>query len=97
MSAKRPRSPVLHAAVEDDLDLVLVGQRAHEVLGRQVDDVQQGDRQAGVVVLEEPLQGRALQGTREPDRPADPIIVHPDVRRMLLTMRATTEGARALA
>ena len=32
-----------------------------------------------------------------PDKPADPIIVHPDVRRMLLTMRALTEGGRALA
>ena len=32
-----------------------------------------------------------------PDKAADPIIVHPDVRRMMLTMRAFTEGARALA
>src|SRR5260221_1987084 len=43
------------------------------------------------------LQGRALKGEKFPDKPADPIIVHPDVRRMLLTMRAYTEGARALA
>jgi alkylation response protein AidB-like acyl-CoA dehydrogenase len=43
------------------------------------------------------LQGRALTGDKYPDKPADPIIVHPDVRRMLLTMRAYTEGARALA
>src|SRR6266851_157006 len=43
------------------------------------------------------LQGRALKGEQFPDKPADPIIVHPDVRRMLLTMRAYTEGARALA
>ncbi len=42
-------------------------------------------------------QGRALSGAAEPDMPADPIIVHPDVRRMLLTMRAYTEAARALA
>jgi alkylation response protein AidB-like acyl-CoA dehydrogenase len=45
----------------------------------------------------ERLQGRALKGEKFPDKPADPIIVHPDVRRMLLTMRAYTEGARALA
>jgi alkylation response protein AidB-like acyl-CoA dehydrogenase len=45
----------------------------------------------------ERLQGRSLKGERFPDKPADPIIVHPDVRRMLLTMRAYTEGARALA
>jgi len=45
----------------------------------------------------ERLQGRALAGAKFPAKPADPIIVHPDVRRMLLTMRAYTEGARALA
>jgi alkylation response protein AidB-like acyl-CoA dehydrogenase len=45
----------------------------------------------------ERLQGRSVAGTKFPDKPADPIIVHPDVRRMLLTMRAWTEGARALA
>ncbi|HWK43238.1 MAG TPA: acyl-CoA dehydrogenase C-terminal domain-containing protein [Stellaceae bacterium] len=42
-------------------------------------------------------QGRALGGAKYPDKPADPIIVHPDVRRMLLTMRAYNEGGRALA
>jgi alkylation response protein AidB-like acyl-CoA dehydrogenase len=45
----------------------------------------------------ERLQGRSLAGPRYPDRPADPIIVHPDVRRNLLTIKAFTEGARALA
>jgi hypothetical protein len=43
------------------------------------------------------LQGRSLKGAQFPDKPADPLIVHPDIRRMLLTMRALTEGARALA
>ena len=42
-------------------------------------------------------QGRGLTGAAEPDAAADPIIVHPDVRRMLLTQRAINEGARALA
>ncbi|HLJ65585.1 MAG TPA: acyl-CoA dehydrogenase C-terminal domain-containing protein [Stellaceae bacterium] len=41
------------------------------------------------------LQGRALKGARFPAKPADPLIVHPDIRRMLLTIRAYTEGARA--
>jgi len=41
------------------------------------------------------LQGRALGGTKSEDTPADPIIVHPDVRRMLLTARAYAEGGRA--
>ena len=53
--------------------------------------------QSAVAYARERLQGRALRGAKQPDQPADPILVHPDVRRMLLTMRATTEGARALA
>jgi len=43
------------------------------------------------------LQMRALSGPKAPDKPADPIIVHPDVRKMLLTARAYAEGGRALA
>jgi alkylation response protein AidB-like acyl-CoA dehydrogenase len=46
---------------------------------------------------QERLQGRALSGDKFPEKAADPIIVHPDVRRMLFTMKAYTEGARALA
>jgi alkylation response protein AidB-like acyl-CoA dehydrogenase len=45
----------------------------------------------------ERLQSRALSGAKFPDKPADPIIVQPDVRRMLLTCKALTEGGRALA
>ncbi|WP_263081243.1 acyl-CoA dehydrogenase C-terminal domain-containing protein [Endozoicomonas sp. Mp262] len=45
----------------------------------------------------ERLQSRSLSGPANPDGPADPIIVHPDVRRMLLTIKAFTEGNRALA
>lgn len=45
----------------------------------------------------ERLQSRALSGPRQPDRAADSILVHPDVRRMLLTARACNEGARAMA
>ena len=37
-----------------------------------------------------------LSGAKHPDKPADPMIVHPDIRRMLLTMRANVEGCRAL-
>jgi alkylation response protein AidB-like acyl-CoA dehydrogenase len=43
------------------------------------------------------LQMRALTGPAKPQEVADPIIVHPDVRRGLMTMKAFTEGARALA
>src|SRR5436189_6155692 len=44
----------------------------------------------------ERLQGRSLTGAKAPDKPADPIIVHPDVRRVLLTIRAFNEAARAM-
>ncbi len=43
------------------------------------------------------LQMRSLTGTKFPDKPADPIIVHPDVRRMLLRAKSITEGGRALS
>ena len=45
----------------------------------------------------ERLQSRSLTGPKAPDKPADPIIVHPDVRRMLLSVKALTEGSRMLA
>jgi len=45
----------------------------------------------------ERLQMRSLTGPKAPDKPADPIIVHPDVRRMLLTQKAWAEGSRAFA
>ncbi|TCS43039.1 acyl-CoA dehydrogenase C-terminal domain-containing protein [Reinekea marinisedimentorum] len=45
----------------------------------------------------ERVQSRSPAGAVQPDQPADPIIVHPDVRRMLLTMRAYNEGGRAFA
>ncbi|MEZ6028918.1 MAG: acyl-CoA dehydrogenase C-terminal domain-containing protein [Hyphomonadaceae bacterium] len=41
------------------------------------------------------VQGRSITGVKAPDKPADPIIVHPDVRRMLMDMKAFVEGARA--
>ena len=52
--------------------------------------------QGAVAYAKERLQGRSLAGAKHPDKPADPIIVHPDVRRMLMTMRANVEGCRAL-
>jgi alkylation response protein AidB-like acyl-CoA dehydrogenase len=52
--------------------------------------------QGAVAYAQERLQGRSLAGVKHPEKPADPIIVHPDVRRMLLTMRAYNEGCRAL-
>ncbi len=53
--------------------------------------------QSAVVYAKERLQGRSISGVKHPDKPADPIIVHADIRRKLMTMRACTEAARALA
>ena len=53
--------------------------------------------QNAVAYAKDRLQMRSLSGTKAPDKPADPIIVHPDVRKMLLTARAYAEGARALS
>ncbi|MCU7943208.1 MAG: acyl-CoA dehydrogenase C-terminal domain-containing protein [Candidatus Thiodiazotropha sp. (ex Cardiolucina cf. quadrata)] len=52
--------------------------------------------QNAVEYARERLQGRSPRGRKLPDKPADPLTEHPDVRRMLLTMRAYTEGSRAL-
>jgi len=53
--------------------------------------------QNAVAYAKDRLQMRALSGPKAPDKAADPIIVHPDVRKMLLTARAYAEGGRALA
>ena len=52
--------------------------------------------QNAVVYARERLQGRSLTGPKNENGPADPLIVHPDVRRMLLETKAYNEGARAL-
>ena len=53
--------------------------------------------QNAVAYARDRLQGRAVTGAENAAGPADPIIVHPDVRRMLMDQRAFVEGARALA
>jgi hypothetical protein len=52
--------------------------------------------QNAVAYSRDRLQGRSLTGAKAPDKAADPIIVHPDVRRTLLTIRAFNEAARAM-
>ena len=51
--------------------------------------------QAAVEFAKDRVQGRSLTGPKNPDGPADPIIVHPDVRRMLLEAKAFVEGGQA--
>lgn len=53
--------------------------------------------QNAVAYAKERLQGRALTGPKNPSGPADPIIVHPDVRKGLLRIKAFNEGMRSLA
>jgi hypothetical protein len=53
--------------------------------------------QNSAAYAKERIQSRSLSGPKAPNKPADPIIVHPDVRRMLLTQKAYVEGGRAFA
>ena len=53
--------------------------------------------QNALVYAKDRIQMRSLSGVKAPDKPADPIIVHPDVRRMLLTAKAYAEGGRAFS
>jgi hypothetical protein len=66
-------------------------------LGVGLQGLSQGEAayQAAAAFARDRLQGRALTGPKNPDGPADPILVHPDVRRMLLDARAILEGGRA--
>ena len=52
--------------------------------------------QGALPYAKERLSMRSLSGTKNPTGPADPIIVHPDVRRMLMTIKAIAEGSRSL-
>ncbi len=71
----------------------------YERLGVGIQGLAAGERswQTARAYAAERLQGRAPQGAENPQRAADPIIVHPDVRRMLMTMKALTEGGRAFS
>lgn len=65
-------------------------------VGMQGLGVAESAYQNALAYAQERPQGRALKGAKFPDKPADPITVHPDVRRMIYTMKAFTEGSRAL-
>ena len=52
--------------------------------------------QNAIAYAKDRLQGRSLTGPKAPDKPADPLLVHPDIRRMLLNAKSFNEGARAL-
>ncbi|MGV8189551.1 acyl-CoA dehydrogenase C-terminal domain-containing protein [Pseudomonas aeruginosa] len=71
----------------------------YERLGIGIQGLGRGEMsyQSAVAYARERLQSRAPTGPVARDKAADPIIVHPDVRRMLLTMKALTEGGRAFS
>ena len=53
--------------------------------------------QNALAYAQDRLQGRALSGSKRPDKVADSILVHPDVRKNLLTVKSLTEGMRAIS
>ncbi len=69
---------------------------ARLVVGLQGVALAEAAYQKSLAYARERLQMRSLTGPKEPEKPADPIMVHPDVRRMLLTQKALVEGGRAL-
>ncbi|MFV3386123.1 acyl-CoA dehydrogenase C-terminal domain-containing protein [Pseudomonas sp. NY15364] len=71
----------------------------YERLGVGIQGLALGERsyQSAVEYARERIQSRAPTGPVAKDKAADPIIVHPDVRRMLLTMKALNEGGRAFS
>ncbi|AMB83886.1 acyl-CoA dehydrogenase [Pseudomonas agarici] len=71
----------------------------YERLGVGIQGLASGERsyQNAIEYARDRLQSRSPTGPKAPDKVADPIIVHPDVRRMLLTMKAINEGGRAFS
>ncbi len=67
-------------------------------VGVAIQGLAQGDiaYQNGLAYAKDRRQGRSLTGAKDPEAKADPIIVHPDIRRMLMEAKALTEGLRAL-
>jgi butyryl-CoA dehydrogenase len=70
---------------------------ARLMVGIQGLGVAEAAYQGAVAYAKSRLQMRAATGAKFPDQPADPIIVHPDIRRLLMKMKVMTEGCRALA
>ncbi|MDP1702818.1 MAG: acyl-CoA dehydrogenase C-terminal domain-containing protein [Aestuariivirga sp.] len=70
---------------------------ARLMVGIQGLGVAEAAYQGAVTYAKSRMQMRAATGAKFPDQPADPIIVHPDIRRLLMKMKVMTEGCRALA
>src|SRR5690606_7603869 len=70
---------------------------ARLMVGMQGLGIAESAYQISLGFAKERLQSRSLSGPKAADKPADPILVHPDVRRMLLRQKVLIEGCRALA
>ena len=70
---------------------------ARLMVGMQGLGIAESAYQISLGFAKERLQSRSLSGPKAADKPADPILVHPDVRRMLLRQKVMIEGCRALA
>jgi alkylation response protein AidB-like acyl-CoA dehydrogenase len=70
---------------------------ARLMVGMQGLGIAEAAYQNALAYARDRLQGRALTGAKNPEKPADPLMVHPDVRRALLEIRAFNESCRALA
>ncbi|MGY2498131.1 acyl-CoA dehydrogenase family protein, partial [Klebsiella pneumoniae] len=70
---------------------------ARLMVGMQGLGVAESAYQIALGFARERLQSRSISGPKAADKPADPIMVHPDVRRMLLRQKVMIEGCRALA
>ncbi len=70
---------------------------ARLLVGQQGLAVSEVAYQNALLYAKDRLQGRALTGPAAPEKPADPLIVHPDIRRMLMNQKAFNEGARAFS
>ena len=66
-------------------------------MGLQGNGLAESSYQVAAAYAKERVQGRSAEGPAQPEQMADPILVHPDVRRMLLTMRANILAGRALS
>ena len=69
---------------------------ARVIVGVQGLSLMEAACQKAIAYARERLQMRSLTGPKAPDKPADPLVVHPDIRRMLLTQKALVEGCRHL-
>src|SRR5437762_2413822 len=75
----------------------IMGQKIFISAGMQSLGLTEVDWQSALAYAKDRIQMRSLSGPKAKDKPADPIIVHPDVRKMILTAKAYAEGGRALS